>query len=229
MNLSIIIFCYNEEYSIGAVIENTIQFLSRPSYQNSEIIIVNDGSTDNTRTIIDSFKGRHSNYIIKHIYPNQGIGNALNVGYDTASKDFICAIPGDNQFNIYEIDQIKGIKENEFVTFYRKKKNYNMYRGFLTSFNQWFNKLFLKLDVPDINWIKIYRLEHMDIKYRTLKSSLVESEICAKLIKIGNTHSDYPSTYLPRKYGKSKGGSFKTLKQALSEVIVLYREVRKFK
>ncbi len=228
MELSVIIFCYNEEQNISAVLKNTILFLSRAQYKNSEIIVINDGSTDKTGAIAESFTAKFPSYAVRHIYPNQGIGNALNTGYNLASKEFVCAIPGDGQFDIFEIDQINKIRENQFVTFYRKEKNYNTYRSFLTNFNQWFNRKFLKIDVPDINWIKIYRREQIDKKYRVLNSSLVESEICGKLIKSGYTHKDYPSKYQVREYGEAKGGNIKTLIQAVSEILLLYRIIRKF-
>ena len=48
--ISVIIPAYNEEGSIGKVIDEIIKVLKENNiYENSEIIVVNDGSTDNTR------------------------------------------------------------------------------------------------------------------------------------------------------------------------------------
>lgn len=228
MEWSIIIFCYNEEKSIGEVIQNTINFLNLDRYKNSEIIVVNDGSTDQTGKVIDSFINTFPLFITQHLITNQGIGNALNIGYDLASKDFVCAIPGDGQFDIEELSLVPTLKSKEFVTFYREEKKYNIYRNSLTLFNNWFNKWMLQIDIPDVNWIKVYHRYQIGREYRELNSSLVESEICAKLIKSGHQHIDLPSKYLDRRHGIPKGGNWRTLKMAICEVIYLYFIVLRF-
>ncbi|MCO5233305.1 MAG: glycosyltransferase family 2 protein [Chitinophagales bacterium] len=228
MEWSIIIFCYNEEGNITKVIQNTISFLQNSTYNNSEIIIVNDGSTDDTAREINQFEGKFSNLKIINIPKNKGIGNALNTGYHNATRDYICAVPGDGQFDIKELAQVGAFLENEFVTFYRVQNNYDWYRGFLTKMNTLFNRYFLKIDISDVNWIKVYRKHQIKPEFRELNSSLVESEITAKLIKRGYVHIDYPSQYHQRVYGKAKGGSWKTLKKAMYELFKLYLIVLKF-
>ena len=183
MELSIIIFCYNEEKNISQVIQKIIDFLSQKRYFNSEIIVINDGSTDDTASIIDSFSNSSTPIRIQHIYPNQGIGNALNMGYNLVTKEYVCAVPGDGQFDIDEINQAQEFSNEYFVPFNRTKKNYGLYRSALTYFNHYFNQWILKIDIQDVNWIKIYRKNQVHQKHRTLNSSLVESEICAKLLK----------------------------------------------
>jgi glycosyltransferase involved in cell wall biosynthesis len=226
MELSIIIFCYNEEKNIHQVIQKAIDFLSQKRYSNSEIIIINDGSTDETASIIDSYK--NSFIQTQHVYPNQGIGNALNTGYNLATKEYVCAIPGDGQFDIFEINHAPDFDNKHFVAFNRIQKNYGFYRSALTHFNQYFNQWILKIDIQDVNWIKIYKKEQIQAKYRTLNSSLVETEICAKLLKSGIRHIDLSSEYLERKFGDAKGGNWRTLKKAIAEIFQLYIAVKKF-
>lgn len=228
MELSIIIFCYNEEKNISEVIQKTIDFLSQERYLNSEIIVINDGSTDDTASIVNLFANSTPSIRIEHIYPNQGIGNTLNMGYNLATKEYVCAIPGDGQFDIFEINNAPSFDDGYFVVFNRKKKNYGLYRSALTYFNQYFNQWVLKIDIQDVNWIKIYRKHQIHQKYRTLNSSLVESEICAKLLKSGIKHIDFPSEYLDRKYGSAKGGNWRTLKKAIADIFQLYFIIKKF-
>lgn len=228
MEWSIIIFCYNEEKNIAKVIQNTIDFLLQPENENSEIIVVNDGSSDESATIIDLFKYDFPQFSIIHLPKNRGIGNALNTGYDCSKKEFVCAIPGDGQFDISELEVLSTLDKNQFATFYRTNKNYDIYRALLTKLNYLFNRFFLNIHVPDVNWIKVYQQHQIDRKMRTLNSSLVESEIVAKLIKEGYTHIDYPSKYLKREYGIAKGGNWHTLKKAISEVSLLFFIIRSY-
>ena len=61
---SIIIFAYNEESGIQSVIEKALIVLKQISTVNGELIIVNDGSTDNTAKIIEQFAENNPEIII---------------------------------------------------------------------------------------------------------------------------------------------------------------------
>ena len=224
MNISIIIFCHNETDNIESVIRATQQTAALIS-TNFEIIVVDDGSTDGTGEKIKNIKGIHC---ITHKI-NQGIGMAIRSGYDAATKEFICAIPGDGQFDVNELKQVPAFPFNTFYSFYRPKTNYNPYRKFLTHANRFFNRVFLGIRLKDVNWIKVYRKDQLNFVGYQLKSSIVESEICAKLIKAGCTPMQLPSQYLDRTSGESKGGKWKTLSKTIFEMYALYSVVKKFK
>jgi glycosyltransferase involved in cell wall biosynthesis len=224
LNIAIVIFCYNEKDTIDKVIQSSIAVAAVLS-DSYEIVVVDDGSTDGTREIIKQYPD-----VISIIHPtNLGIGPALRSGYAAASKDYICAIPGDGQFDVKELLKASPFPSNKIYSFYRTQTNYGPYRFMLTLLNKLFNKLFLSIDIKDINWIKIYRKNQLDFVDMKLTSSLVESEICAKLIKSGCTLIEQSSIYHERKGGVSTGGNWKTLSKAVKEMAVLYSEVHRFK
>lgn len=73
----------------------------------------------------------------------------------------------------------------------------------------------------DVNWVKIYKrgaLINLDLK---LQSSLIESEICSKLLITKHKVTESVSIYHQRKFGKSKGASAKIVWQALKETLKL--------
>ena len=74
-------------------INDAIQSVINQSYNNLELIIVNDGSTDNTSTIISSFKDAR---II--LIDTKGVGknNAFNLAYQKARGLFFCCFAGDD-------------------------------------------------------------------------------------------------------------------------------------
>ena len=99
----------------------------------------------------------------------------------------------------------------------------------LTVLNNIFNKYFLGIHLKDVNWIKVYSGEQLLNLNLQLNSSLIESEICAKLMKSGYQAIEISSEYHPRVGGASKGGSWKTVRKALNEMWCLYSEVKNFK
>ena len=78
----------------ASVVEQTVSFFNRNGITEKEIIIVDDGSTDNSQNIIHDLSDK--NNIIKYIRHkiNQGIGQALLSGYKNADKENVVMIPG---------------------------------------------------------------------------------------------------------------------------------------
>lgn len=98
--VSIIIPVYNEE----KVLKQSIKSLLEQNYPDYEIIIVNDGSTDNTRVVAESLVGYHkgvySNIKVSLInQPNSGKAKALNSGIKYSKADFVLCMDGDSQLS----------------------------------------------------------------------------------------------------------------------------------
>ena len=227
MNISIIIFCFNEAGSIGALLQTSVSFLQSFS-SDFELLIVDDGSTDSTAEVLKNYDGKNNIKVITHAF-NKGIGEALQTGYCNASKEYVCAIPGDGQFDISELKRVSFFENNTYYSFYRLSTEYNFYRSLLTWLNRLLNQHILGIYIRDVNWVKVYRTEQLKLVKPELKSSLIESEICAKLNKCGIMPIEIPSKYLKREFGEAKGGNWKTLKKVIYEIWRLYLLTLRFK
>ena len=96
--ISIIVPVFNE----GLVLSKSIESLLKLDYPNYEIIIVNDGSTDNTAKVAEEWvgykQGRSSLVKISLINkPNGGKAKALNAGIQYSEADFVLCMDGDSQ------------------------------------------------------------------------------------------------------------------------------------
>ena len=89
--VSIIIPAYNIEKYIGRCLDS----LLKQTYKNLEIIVVDDGSTDNTDKIIDEYAYRYENIKVIH-KANSGVSAARNTGIDIAKGDYIGFVDGDD-------------------------------------------------------------------------------------------------------------------------------------
>ena len=90
MNFSCIIACFNGENYLKEAIDSVMWQFGI----NDELIIVNDGSTDNTHTIISSFKD--TRILPIHLVKNTGFSAARNEGLKIASKEYICFLDHDD-------------------------------------------------------------------------------------------------------------------------------------
>lgn len=88
--ISIIVPAYNVEHYIEACLDS----LLKQTYSNFEIIVIDDGSTDNTATVLQKFS--HHQNIRLHHQVNSGISATRNQGLKLASGEFICFIDSDD-------------------------------------------------------------------------------------------------------------------------------------
>src|ERR1700682_862949 len=83
---SVVIPCFNEAERIGETVRSTLHYLSAES-PNAELIVVNDGSTDATPTIVrEALSGARIQTRLLENFPNRGKGAAVRSGLLAATK-----------------------------------------------------------------------------------------------------------------------------------------------
>jgi len=112
--ISIIIPAFNEADSIENVLKALEPYLQNPSF---EVIIINDGSTDNTSEIVQKYLDVK---LLNHPY-NKGYGAALKTGVRKASGEFVLMMDSDGQHKIEDIPNLlKYIDDYDMVVGERK-------------------------------------------------------------------------------------------------------------
>lgn len=91
MLVSMIIPVYNVEKYIRKCLDS----VEKQTYQNLEVIIINDGSPDQSQLIIDEFCERNQNFQC-FITENHGLGGARNIGMSKANGEYICFLDSDD-------------------------------------------------------------------------------------------------------------------------------------
>ena len=123
---SIIIPVYNRE----SIIKSTIESVIYQSYNNWELIIIDDGSTDNTKTSVLEYSRNDER--IKYVYQNNAERSvARNNGIKYASGDWICFLDSDDAFKgnhlekIYERIIINQDRKNEISLYVTGQETFN--------------------------------------------------------------------------------------------------------
>lgn len=104
--ISVIIPCYN----YGHLIVDTIESILRQTYRNLEVIVIDDGSTDNTEVAVKACVEK-DNRVSYYKYPNGGLGTSRNRGLEKAVGEYIQFLDADDliekrkfevQLNLFE-------------------------------------------------------------------------------------------------------------------------------
>ena len=110
--LSVIVPCYNGEKFIGRCLESLVN----QTLQDIEIIVINDGSTDNSQDIIDSYANKYHN-IKAYKIPNSGIADARNFGVSKVETPYFGFLDCDDYTDVTMFEKMynKAIETNAQV------------------------------------------------------------------------------------------------------------------
>lgn len=116
MKISVIIPVYNVEDYIGKCLDSVL----RQSYKNIEIVLVNDGSTDNSGKICEKYSDNHSNIkLINKI--NGGVSAARNLGIANSTGDYLIFLDSDDywgkDFLTSIVEKVREDRDIDYIFF----------------------------------------------------------------------------------------------------------------
>ena len=190
MKISVIIPCYNEEHTILKVIKSVHESLNRYEY---EIILVDDGSTDNTKVLLDEYSRRDEKVEVIYHDINSGKGSSLRTGFNAAIGDVVIIQDADLEYDPSEYSKLfKPIQDGKADVVYGSRFKsgdttrvlyfwHKMGNLFLTGLSN----LLTNLNLTDIeSCYKVFRKEILDQITIEENRFGFEPEITAKISKI---------------------------------------------
>jgi glycosyltransferase involved in cell wall biosynthesis len=229
--VSVIIPVYNSEKYLKKCLDSIVN----QTLKNIEIIIINDGSNDNSEDIVKSYKDTRIKYIAQE---NKGVSAARNLGMDIATGKYISFIDSDDWVDLDFLEKLYTTAEKYnadiAVAGIIRDRN-NRIKSYLKFENEIItNDKFQKLslcDVPEISyvWNKLYKsssLKKINLKFeknRIYEDVLFTPQVLIKLDKLVTV----PNTYY---YRFRRKGSLVSLtdKKSKSDFIYMKKESEKY-
>ena len=145
--ISFCIPCYRSEETIGGVIREIDDAMAKMVYYEYEIILVNDGSPDNTWGSIRRLAASRPNKDILGINLAKNFGQhaAIMAALNAASGDYVVCLDDDGQTPADEVDKlIAALEDGADVAYARySHKQHNIFRNFGTAMNEWMASVML--------------------------------------------------------------------------------------
>ncbi len=212
--LGIIIPMYNEEKGAGQCIGTVMKYLAYP-HVKTNLIIVNDGSSDNTLAILKKHQKKHKNKLVIATYQNnKGYGGALQLGIKEADKlkmDYILFMDSDLTNNPkYIADFVKEmpkgydcVKASRFVKG-GKMVGIPFKRSIFSTFGNIIIRNMFRIGIRDCtNGFRMVKLEKIKrIRFQENNFSIILEELYY-LKKSHATFYEIPTILTTRKKGKS--------------------------
>lgn len=225
VSLSLITPVYNEdEIIVNATIIN-IEVLKNAGLEY-EIILVNDGSTDNSKKAIDTHLAILPQVEVFHKEKNEGMGSAIRKGISLSNKEYIICVPADSPLNKDSFNAfLNNINKADVMVSYRiKRKGYSP-RMLLNSFVFHYLVTWLfNIHMRDYNWIHLYHRKIFDEGKILIESKgiFMLAEILIKAKRLGYTFIEFPVEQHERLTGLATAGK-------ISAVIKTFKEIWLFR
>lgn len=228
-SLSVFLPAYNEERDIGRTVMQVRDTLLKTA-REWELIVVNDGSKDKTREIVEDLIDKDSRIkIINHDF-NRGYGASLRSGFYSARYPWIIFMDSDGQFDFSEITGFIG-KQNEtgadcIIGYYQERK-VSFFKKITSKIWELLVFILFGLKVRDIDCgfkliskkviEKIPRLE-------SERGAFISSELLIKAKKAGFKIVEIPVTHFPAKR-VGTGRKLNVIIQSFVDLIKLWRKL----
>lgn len=218
--LSVFFPAYNEQGNIQIAVEEALKFL--PNFaEKFEIIVVDDGSTDQTLKIARKLAKKYSQVKVV-TQTNQGYGGAVNKGLESAKYDWIFYTDSDLQFDLSELSKFLNFTANyQFVIGYRLKRVEGWQRQLLATLLKIWNRIFLGFpnQVRDVDcaFKLIHRSVFDQIKPLASKGAMVSTELLLKVHYSGIPYHQIGVHHYPRRHGTPTGNNLKVIWLAAKE------------
>ena len=218
INFSIIMPVYNEEKAIKDVLEKLKTYLEGKEYQ-TEIIVVNDGSTDQTKKILKEIKGIK---LINHPY-NKGYGAAIKTGVKNAKYDWILWYDSDGQHQSKYIEKlIKYRKEYDMIVGARQGYQGPIIRQPGKKLIKHLAQYIIKHKIPDLN-----------SGFRLIKKSKFEKFVhlfpngfsISTTITLAFFKQGFNVKYIPITIKKRRGKSYVALSDGFKSIMLIFRMI----
>ncbi len=218
-SLSVILPAYNEEALIATTVSTVMSVLTS-WMEDFEVIVVNDGSKDRTREIVEELVTYDRRIRLINHPGNKGYGAALVTGFESVTKELAFFMDSDGQFDIRDLVRFFPlIEEYSAVLGYRIDRQDTWMR----KLNAWsWKKLvgfIFGVHARDIDCaFKLFRADFFRTHRLETRGAMINAEILYKLARAGYTYTEVGVQHLPRKAGKATGAKPSVILRALREL-----------
>ena len=224
ITLSIVVPAYNEAANVTPVVNEILQTLRENPWVGSfEVVLVDDGSRDETGAIMDRLAREHSELVVVRHETNRGFGAGLKTGFTRSRGKYVTLITADGEIAVdHSLRLLREIGESDLILS-RRERTVNVGRTVLTLGVDWMIRLILGFWPDKAEGIYLVRGDLLRAMPLHSDTGLVNLEVILYCRNRGCTiaMSNVPQSTRPRLSGESKVTNLRTILRILWEMLKL--------
>jgi len=197
---------YNDAEILPTLISRTVETV-RGLTDDYEIIVVDDGSTDQTAAVLDSLQQEYATLRVIRHPRNQGYGAALQSGFQNAAKELVFYTDGDGQYDVQDLRRFLSLlsPEVDVVQGYKANRADSRLRAVAGKLYGGFAKLLFRLRVKDVDCdFRLVRRKVVESINLTCRSGAICVELINQVQNRGWRVVESPVKHYPRRRGRSQ-------------------------
>ena len=206
MSLTAFFPAYNDQHSIENIIRTAAEEMRKVA-DDFEVLVVDDGSKDQTGAILDRLSAELPYLRVIHHPRNLGYGAALITGFTNAKKDLIFYTDGDGQYDVREMHNLFArLKPNiDLVNGYKVKRADSWYRVWIGAAYRNAMRWAFRLQIRDVDCdFRLFRRYIFDTISLESRSGVICVEMAKKFERAGFRMVEVPVSHYPRLHGRSE-------------------------
>jgi glycosyltransferase involved in cell wall biosynthesis len=225
--LSVFLPCHNEEQNLVRVVDNFRAQLDRFALAY-EIIVVNDGSRDQTGAIADRLAASDSRIKVLHHPVNRGYGGAVISGLAAATMPYVLLCDGDGQFDAAELARlVPMVPDYDVVAGRRIKRADHLLRRLNGQAWTALVRLLFGIRITDVDCgFKLFKREFVQNLDLSARGAMISTELMVKIADRGARIAEVDVGHLPRLAGEQSGANLRVIARAFAELLRLWGELR---
>jgi glycosyltransferase involved in cell wall biosynthesis len=216
---------YNDAPTIAGLVDKAFETMRR-RVTDFEVIVVNDGSFDNTAGVLAGLRERYGDAFRIVTHPeNRGYGAALRSGLAAARKDFVFYTDGDGQYDVGELPKLLDRMEPGvgLVNGYKLERSDPWRRIVIGKIYNRFARLIFRIRMRDIDCdFRLIRRALLDEMSLSSTSGTICVELVRKLELSSYRVVEVGVHHYPRRHGRSQFFRFRSLMTTLYQLLQLY-------
>jgi glycosyltransferase involved in cell wall biosynthesis len=208
---------YNDAGTIPTMIIRALQTLPQVT-GDYEVVVINDGSTDDTALVLDEMARRYDRLRVIHHARPSGYGGVLRAGFAAATKDWIFYTDGDAQYDARELAKLAGAVADgvDMVNGYKIKRRDPFHRVVIGLAYQYFVKYLFGLVIRDVDCdFRLMRRAIFDRVSLESTTGTITFEMVKKIQDAGGRIVEVPVHHWYRQYGQSQFFNFPRVARTL--------------
>ena len=230
-SLTVFFPAFNDAGTIASLVITAAQTAARLT-PDFEVVVVNDGSTDNTAAIADELARTYPQVRVIHHKRNRGYGGALRTGFTAATKEIIAYTDGDAQYDPREIEVLWNslTPETDWVNGYKITRADPLHRVIIGRLYHHTVKILFRLRVRDVDCdFRLIRREIFDRVRLEGDTGIICLEMVRKFQDAGLRVMEVPVHHYHRTSGRSQFFNFRRVFWTGVDVLKLWAKLVLFR